>query len=76
MDLVNDLANYSEASLKEWRKAIPMKYGIPVPLVVVYISVRSFIKAILSGEFKSYNAFLSTKDPKVEALIRRVDGTL
>lgn len=75
-DLVNDLANCGEASSKEWRQSIPMNYGIPVRLAAAYISVRSFIKAILSGEFKSYSAFLTTKDPKVEALIRKAVGSL
>jgi len=76
MDLVRDLANHCEPNSKQWRQSIPMKYGIPVPLASIYISVRSFIKAIRSGEFKSYSAFLSTKDSKVESLVRKVVGSL
>jgi len=71
MDLVSDLENYSECNPKEWRKSIPMKYGMPVFLASVAISVRSFIQAIRSGEFQSYSAFLRTKDPQVESLVRR-----
>lgn len=76
MDLVRDLINYCEPNSKQWRQKIPMKYGIPVPLATTFISIRTFLQAIKSGEFKSYNAFMNVKDPQVESLIRKVTESL
>jgi hypothetical protein len=75
-DLVSDFANHHERKPKEWSDTLPIKYGIPVPLASVAISIRSFLRATRSGEFKSYSAFLNSNDSQVNSLIRRVSRLL
>jgi len=71
-DLLFDLNSVDESTNDVWRSALPIKKGMPPFLYSVMIEIRSLITAIKSGDYKSYLAFLNSKDPQVESLLKRI----
>ncbi len=73
-DLVNDLKDAKETPRSEWAKAFPIRYGIPMPFAPAAYWAGTLLYFLKKGAFKPMRSFFRTKDPHIEALIRRMEA--
>jgi surface carbohydrate biosynthesis protein len=71
-DIVNEIRDVSGSSPCEWKRLMPLRYNIPLPIASLAASLRMIFVTAKSGEFKAYYDFLRTSDPAVENLLRQM----
>lgn len=75
-DIAKDLDSMSSqasaSSGSSWKTALPLRYSMPPIMAEYALHLRDIVKAMRSGEYRSYMSFLSCDDPHVTQLLRRV----
>ena len=71
-DIAQDIVTVPELEASVWKRKLPLRYEIPVQLASLGVSLRMFLIALRSGEFKAYVDFLRTTDPAVESLLQKM----
>lgn len=73
-DIARDIYDAPDHGVSEWKKILPLRYEIPLPLASLAVTLRTILSAFRSGEFNAYWDFFRNTDPAVEKLLRQISN--